>query len=86
MSEYLNQEQEHPRRPTGFANSIFRTWKVSFKRIEEQEPTTTESLSFISLLASQQIPLRLLLNSRTSEAETARALGTLFWVLSCVQT
>ena len=38
MISYLIQERKDARRPREFPNSIFRTWKIPFKRIAEQEP------------------------------------------------
>lgn len=63
MSEYLSQELQDPRRPRGFPNSIFQTWKISLKQIDKQEPVTAEILSLLSILACERISLRQFLKS-----------------------
>ena len=49
LTEYLSQELQDPRRPRGFPNSVFRTWKLSFDHILAQEPKVAKLLSLIAM-------------------------------------
>lgn len=76
-SDLLMQELQDPRRPTGYPNSIFRTWRISFEQIDRERPRAAELLALMAMLDGQQIPLSLLLQEGTSEADLHMAIGEL---------
>lgn len=77
LTDYLSQDLQDPRRPRGFPNSVFRTWKLSFDQILTQEPQTAKLLSFIAMLDPQRIPERLLRPLTERDVDFRMALGTL---------
>ena len=77
MTDYLSQELQDPRRPRGFPNSVFRTWKLSFDQILAQEPPTAKLLSLMVMLDPQRIPEKLLRRPAEREVDFRMAIGTL---------
>ena len=77
LTEYLSQELQDPRRPRGFPNSVFRTWKLSFDHILAQEPKAAKLLSLIPMLDPQRIPEKLLRRLAEREVDFRIAIGTL---------
>ena len=73
----LSQELHDPRRPRGFPNSVFRTWKLSFDHILAQEPKAAKLLSLIAMLDPQRIPEKLLRPLAEREVDFRMAIGTL---------
>ena len=77
LTDYLSQELQDPRRPRGFPNSVFRTWKLSFDQILTQEPQTAKLLSLIAMLHPQRIPEKLLRRPAERDVDFRMAIGTL---------
>ncbi|KAF7502552.1 hypothetical protein GJ744_005491 [Endocarpon pusillum] len=77
LMDHLSQELQDPRRPRGFPNSVFQTWKLSFDQILTQEPQTAKLLSLIAMLDPQRIPERLLRPLAERDVDFRMALGTL---------
>ena len=77
LTDYLSQELQDPRRPRGFPNSVFRTWKLSFDHILAQEPKAATLLSLIAMLNPQRIPEKLLRPLAEREVDFRMAIGTL---------
>ena len=77
LTDYLSQDLQDPRRPRGFPNSVFRTWKLSFDQILTQEPQTAKLLSLIAMLDPQRIPERLLRPLAERDVDFRMTLGTL---------
>ncbi len=77
LTDYLSQELQDPRRPRGFPNSVFRTWKLSFDQILTQEPQTAKLLSLIAMLDPQRIPEKLLRRPAERDVDFRMAIGTL---------
>ena len=77
LTDHLSQELQDPRRPRGFPNSVFRTWKLSFDQILTQEPETAKLLSLIAMLDPRRIPEKLLQQSTEREVDFRMAIGTL---------
>ena len=77
LTDYLTQELQDPRRPRGFPNSVFRTWKLSFDHILAQEPKAATLLSLIAMLDPQRIPEKLLRRPAEREVDFRMAIGTL---------
>ena len=77
LTEYLSQELQDPRRPRGFPNPVFRTWKLSFDHILAQEPKAAKLLSLIAMLDPQRIPEKLLRRLAEREVDFRMAIGTL---------
>ncbi len=77
LTDHLSQELQDPRRPRGFPNSVFRTWKLSFDQILTQEPQTAKLLSLIAMLDPQRIPEKLLRRSAERDVDFRMAIGTL---------
>ncbi len=77
MTDYLSQELQDHRRPRGFPNSVFRTWKLSFDHILAQEPKTAKLLSLMAMLDPQRIPERLLRPLAERDVDFRMAIGTL---------
>ena len=77
MTDYLSQELQDHRRPRGFPNSVFRTWKLSFDQILAQEPPTAKLLSLMAMLDPQRIPEKLLRRPAEREVDFRMAIGTL---------
>ena len=77
LADYLSQELQDPRRPRGFPNSVFRTWRLSFDQILALEPQTARLLSIMVMLDPQRIPEKLLRRLVEREVEFRMAIGTL---------
>ena len=79
LTDYLSRELQlqDPRRPRGFPNSVFQTWKLSFDQILVQEPQTAELLSLIAMLDPQRIPENLLRPLAERDVDFRMAIGTL---------
>ncbi len=77
LAGYLSQELQDHRRPRGFPNSVFRTWKLSFDHILAQEPKTAKLLSLMAMLDPQRIPERLLRPLAERDVDFRMAIGTL---------
>lgn len=77
LIDHLSQELQDTRRPRGFPNSVFRTWKLSFDQILSQEPRTAELLAVIAMLDPQRIPKKLLRPLAEREVDFRMAIGTL---------
>ena len=77
LADYLSQELQDPRRPRGFPNSVFRTWKLSFDHILAREPEAAKLLSVIAMLDPQRIPGKLLRPLAESDVDFRMAIGTL---------
>ena len=77
LTDYLSQELHDPRRPRGFPNSVFQTWKLSFDHILAQEPKAATLLSLIAMLDPQRIPEKLLRPLAEREVDFRMAIGTL---------
>ena len=60
-----------------FANSVIRTWKVSFDQIRKQDPRAAELLSLMAVLDGQGIPKKLLDKDGGKGTEFIDAIGTL---------
>lgn len=77
LTDHLSQELQDSRRPRGFSNSVFRTWKLSFDQILAQEPQTAKLLSLVAMLDPQRIPEKLLRWMFEREIDFSMAIGTL---------
>ena len=77
LMDHLSEELQDPRRPPGFPNSVFRTWKLSFDQIFKNEPKAADLLSLIAMLDPRQIPGSLLQHSIEREVDFRMAIGTL---------
>lgn len=77
LIDHLSQELQDTRRPRGFPNSVFRTWKLSFDQILSQEPRTAELVAVIAMLDPQRIPKKLLRPLAEREVDFRMAIGTL---------
>ena len=77
LADYLSQELQDPRRPLGFPNSVFRTWKLSFDQILAQEPQTAKLLSLMAMLDPQRVPKKLLRPLVERDVDSRMAIGTL---------
>lgn len=58
--EYLNEELDDSRRDEQSVNSVFRTWKISYEQIKEQQIRAAELLCLLAMLDRQSIPRDLL--------------------------
>lgn len=77
LIDHLSQELQDTRRPRGFPNSVFRTWKLSFDQILSKEPWTARLLAVIAMLDPQRIPKKLLRPLAEREVDFRMAIGTL---------
>ena len=77
LKDYLRTELQDHRRERGFPNSVFRTWKLSFDLIREQEPRAAEMLSLMAMLDRQKIPETLLRRKDERDINFVAAIGTL---------
>ena len=50
LKDYLSNNLPDHQRECGVPNSIFRTWKLSFDQIREQEPRAAAMLSLMAML------------------------------------
>jgi len=77
LMDHLSQELQDHRRPIGYPNSVFLTWKLSFDQILLQEPQAANLLSLIAMLDPKRIPESLLRSFVEKEVEFRMAIGTL---------
>ena len=77
LKDYLRTELQDHRRERGFPNSIFRTWKLSFDLVREQEPRAAAMLSLMAMLDRQKIPETLLRIKDERDINFVTAIGTL---------
>jgi nucleoside phosphorylase/Tfp pilus assembly protein PilF len=77
LKDYLRTELQDHRRERGFPNSVFRTWKLSFDLIREQEPRAAAMLSLMAMLDRQKIPETLLRRKGERDINFVTAIGTL---------
>ena len=77
LTDHLSQELQDSRRPRGFPNSVFQTWKLSFDWILAQEPQTAKLLSLMAMFDPQQIPEKLLRRLAERDVDFRMAIGTL---------
>jgi tetratricopeptide (TPR) repeat protein len=77
LKDCLRTELQDHRRERGFPNSIFRTWKLSFDLIREQEPQAAAMLSLMAMLDRQKIPETLLRRKDERDINFVTAIGTL---------
>lgn len=74
----LSIELQDHRRERGMPNSIFRTWKLSFDQIRQQDPEAADLLSLMALLDGQSIPEEVVRRAQINEMGWRNSLGTLF--------
>jgi len=77
LKDYLSTDLQDHRRERGIHNSIFRTWKLSFDQIREQEPRAAEMLSLMAMFDRQQIPEKLIRRPEERDIDFFTAVGTL---------
>ena len=77
FKDALSTELQDSRRQIGFPNSVFRTWKLSFDQILNQNPRAGELLSLMAMLDRHHIPKRLLQSSTERQVDFELALGIL---------
>ena len=58
--EFLHEELHDTRRHMDSANSVARTWLLSYKKIEQQKPRAAELLCFLAMFDRQSIPMFIL--------------------------
>ena len=58
--EFLHEELDDSRRDEESANSVFRTWKLSYDQIKQQKPRAADLLSLLAMLDRQSVPKSLL--------------------------
>jgi tetratricopeptide (TPR) repeat protein len=73
----MNTELQDHRRERGIPNSVFRTWKLSYDQMKEQDPRAAEMLSLMAMLDRQQIPETLLRRQGEGDLEFLTGLGIL---------
>jgi tetratricopeptide (TPR) repeat protein len=77
FKDALSTELQDSRRQIGFPNSVFRTWKLSFDQILNQNPRAGELLSLMAMLDHHHIPKRWLQSSTERQVDFELALGIL---------
>jgi tetratricopeptide (TPR) repeat protein len=77
QSELLKKEFEAEGRDYAASNAISRTWKISFKQIQDQRPLAAQLLSVMSFLERQDIPKSILQRLYHREFDLEESLGTL---------
>ncbi|KAF7507541.1 hypothetical protein GJ744_010332 [Endocarpon pusillum] len=77
LKDFLSAELQDARRERGFPNAIFRTWKLSFSQIQEQEPHAAELLALMALFDRRNIPESLLRDPEDSGYDFSTAISTL---------
>ena len=77
LIDYLSVELQDHRRPRGYPNSIFRTWRLSFEQIRLHDVRAAELLSLMAMLDGQQIPQDLAQRNDERDVDFLTALGTL---------
>jgi len=77
LKDYLSTNLPDHHRERGVPNSIFRTWKLSFDQIREQEPRAEAMLSLMAMLDRQQIPEKLLRRKDERNVVFVTAMGPL---------
>ncbi|KAL5384235.1 hypothetical protein DPSP01_005380 [Paraphaeosphaeria sporulosa] len=75
-AELFSERFEDSSRYQGLDSTVAKTWHISFKQIQRQDPLAVEYLSFISCIDRINIP-QSLLPSGTSQLQHIKALGTL---------
>ena len=58
--EFLHEELDDSRRDEESANSVFRTWKLSYDQIKQQKPQAADLLCLLAMLDRQSVPRSLL--------------------------
>ena len=76
-ADYLPEELQDHRRPQGYPNSIFLTWKMSFDQILKHESSTAKLLSLMAMLHPHRIPENLIKHVLTKDIDFRVAIGTL---------
>ncbi|KAH0533862.1 hypothetical protein FGG08_007513, partial [Glutinoglossum americanum] len=77
LKDHLSTELRDYRRELGIPNSVFRTWRLSFDKIREQEPRAAAMLSLMAMLDRQQIPEKLLRRRDERDVDFSTAVGSL---------
>jgi tetratricopeptide (TPR) repeat protein len=77
LKNSLSMELQDHRRERGVPNSVFRTWKLSYDQMREQEPRAAALLSLMAMLDRQAIPETLLRPEDAREVDFFSAVGTL---------
>ncbi|KAI9758975.1 MAG: hypothetical protein M1840_003619 [Geoglossum simile] len=77
LKDHLSTELRDYRRELGIPNSVFRTWRLSFDKIREQEPRAAAILSLMAMLDRQQIPEELLQGRDERDVDFSTAIGSL---------
>jgi hypothetical protein len=77
LKDHLSTERRDHRRELGIPNSVFRTWRLSFDKIREQEPRAAAILSLMAMLDRQQIPEKLLQRRDERNVDFSTAIGSL---------
>ncbi|KAI9778144.1 MAG: hypothetical protein M1839_008353 [Geoglossum umbratile] len=77
LKDHLSTELRDHRRELGIPNSVFRTWRLSFDMIREQEPRAAAILSLMAMLDRQQIPEKLLRRRDERDVDFSTAIGSL---------
>ncbi|KAI9774253.1 MAG: hypothetical protein M1840_004147, partial [Geoglossum simile] len=77
LKDHLSTELRDHRRELGIPNSVFRTWRLSFDMIREQEPRATAILSLMAMLDRQQIPEKLLQRRDEGDVDFSTAISSL---------
>ncbi|KAI9761267.1 MAG: hypothetical protein M1840_001991, partial [Geoglossum simile] len=77
LKDHLSTERRDHRRELGIPNSVFRTWRLSFDKIREQEPRAAAILSLMAMLDRQQIPEKLLQRRDERDVDFSTAIGSL---------
>jgi hypothetical protein len=77
LKNSLSIELQDHRRERGVPNSVFRTWKLSYDQMREQEPRAAALLSLMAMLDRQAIPETLLRPEDAREVDFFSAVGTL---------
>ncbi|KAK8052223.1 hypothetical protein PG993_003608 [Apiospora rasikravindrae] len=77
LSEKMEYELRDPRRDSDQSGSVFRTWSLSFNKINITEPRAADMLSLMAVLDRQSIPRDLLKKPSETNNKVTVALGTL---------
>ena len=77
VSELLSEEIYDMRRDEETANSVIRTWKLSFEQIRREKPRAAEILSLMAIFDRQGVPRMLLRKEGETETTFKLALKTL---------
>ena len=77
MSDLLAEELNDRRRDEDTANSVIRTWRLSFEQIQREKPRAAEILSLMAIFDRQGVPRMLLRKDDETETKFKLALKTL---------